>query len=194
MKPYVQSLEEIYKDTYPRLKRTTDVFAPCELLCYVSADDLVQNAFLTAAGQNAFFDNHPEIPPFCKLRFILLQIIQKLKIKYRIPEKYGSRTTALGFGGVSGNFPDSSDFWNQFACSLTSPSENAIRLENSQILHSAIEKLSFEDRNIIELVYFECVSSEEGAHIMEMNVKLFYSRHHRALERLKVILDRTIRA
>jgi RNA polymerase sigma-70 factor, ECF subfamily len=55
-------------------------------------------------------------------------------------------------------------------------------------LNQAIETLSEADRQVIDLIYFDDLSREEAAEILDCRVDNVYVRLHRALKRLKTQL------
>ena len=64
----------------------------------------------------------------------------------------------------------------------------AQREQQSQ-LHTALAQLSAKDRDIIHLRYFEELSSEEVAQILDCSLQNVYLRLHRALARLRQQLE-----
>lgn len=63
--------------------------------------------------------------------------------------------------------------------------------EDIDKLQKIIEKLSFEDKNLIEMLYYQELSCEEIAVILNKSVDALYMQKKRLLEKLKVIAEKT---
>lgn len=66
--------------------------------------------------------------------------------------------------------------------------ENSFEKEGSYEIHSALEKLSSREREIINLRYFESMELKEVSEITEQNINTVKSTLYRALKKLQVIL------
>lgn len=56
-------------------------------------------------------------------------------------------------------------------------------------LKQALEQLSYEDRMIVELKYFEEMKLEEIASVLEENINTIKSRLYRSLKKLRLIIE-----
>ena len=67
--------------------------------------------------------------------------------------------------------------------------ESLLILEQNEILHAAFSRLSNQDQEVITLRFFEELSSQEVAEILNCSKQNLYLRLHRALMRMRKQLD-----
>ena len=63
--------------------------------------------------------------------------------------------------------------------------------EDVDRLNKAIEELSIEDKNLLQMLYYQELSSEEAAIILNKSVDAVYMQKKRLLEKLKEIAEKT---
>lgn len=78
-----------------------------------------------------------------------------------------------------------------FIADATSPSDCAVRQEQSQQVRSALAKMSSTDQEILMQRYLEQLSSKEIAAVFGISEGAVNLRHMRALERLRSLLNST---
>ena len=61
--------------------------------------------------------------------------------------------------------------------------------ERKKALHKALDNLSNEQRELVNLVYFQELSCQEAANVMKKNVKQIYNLLYRTKESLRTILQ-----
>ena len=71
----------------------------------------------------------------------------------------------------------------------TGPIDRAIRRERRATVRSALDRLPAEDRNVLLLRHVEGLSVEESAEALSLSEEAVKSRHRRALERLRGLLE-----
>jgi RNA polymerase sigma-70 factor (ECF subfamily) len=75
---------------------------------------------------------------------------------------------------------------------VTSPSQGAIRNEQTQQLREALDSMDAIDREVLALRHFEQLSNKEVAEVLSLGKTAASNRYVRALERLKLIMDETL--
>ena len=157
------------------------------LLSRLSVEDVVQDAFVAACKRPEYFERHPEVPVYFKLRVILLQAIADCERKHLQCQKRDAfREVDIQAG--PGSQGASQNAWDAFADSITSPLSRMARAERHELLRKTLESLSDNDRRILELRHFDGLSNQECAQALNIDPKAASIRHARALERLQVQL------
>jgi RNA polymerase sigma-70 factor (ECF subfamily) len=87
--------------------------------------------------------------------------------------------------------PDESlaDLAERLVTSATSPSQRLVRQESRQRLRHALGLLSERDREVLVLRHLEQLSVAQTAQVLEISEGAVKTRHLRALERLRALLD-----
>jgi RNA polymerase sigma-70 factor (ECF subfamily) len=78
---------------------------------------------------------------------------------------------------------------SRLVASATSPSQRLLREEARQRVQTALEQLSPRDRQVLELRHLEQLSVAETAAVLGINEGAVKTRHVRALQRLRRLLD-----
>ncbi len=153
------------------------------LLRRVSAEDAVQDALSAACGKIDFFENHPEVPVYCKLRTILLQTITALERKHLQSQK---RDAYKELEVVDEDNASTLRLnWNLFADSITGPLTRIARVDRYELLRQALAAMPENDRQILELRHFDGMSNQDCAEVLKIAPKAASIRYVRALERLQ---------
>ncbi len=73
---------------------------------------------------------------------------------------------------------------------LGNPQRDSILKENKEEVQKAISQLSKKDQQVINLVFFEEMTNQEIAEILNCSVNAVYVRLHRALKKLKTLIKK----
>ena len=72
------------------------------------------------------------------------------------------------------------------------PEEQLLKEEEKRILHGALGKLPEEQRQVLHLVYFQDMTCEEAARVLNKNRKQVYNLLYRGKETLRTILSKEV--
>ena len=149
----------------------------------VTAEDVVQDTLAAACQKIDFFENQPEVPLYCKLRFLLLQTITGLERKHLQSQKrdaYKEVEVTEGDTVATGQVN-----WNLFADTVTGSFTRLARADRYELLRQSLAALSESDRQILELRHFDGLSNAECADVLQIQPKAASIRYVRALQRLQ---------
>lgn len=178
-------LAEIWLEHRDRLVRLLATRMPRVMLRRLSADDVVQEAYLACGKRLDFLQNQPEVPMFVKLRKIALQTLTDLERRHLAAGK----RDAMKESTWEDDAEDASiDAWANFADSISSPRTHLVRLERQALARRILEELPATDREILELRHFEELSNNECAAVLEIAPKAASIRYVRALKRFQDLL------
>ncbi len=146
--------------------------------------DILQEAFVAAAGDLPRYATKPRVPIYIWLRGIVNQRLVDAQRKHLACQK---RTVDREVSIHNFPFPvsDSSVVANQIAADLTSPSITASNKELQMILQTVLEQLEPIDQEIIALRHIEGLKSSEVAALLEIKQSTASTRYLRALNKLK---------
>ena len=149
----------------------------------MSAEDILQEAFLDAYKRLDYLNDKPEISLLVKLRNIVMQTIVDKERFYRADKRAGAKEIHDNIDNAQMNL------LNRLADSITSPSKKVMRKERAMIVCQILNKLSSQDKEIITLRHFEQMSFNDCAAILNITPAAAKMRHLRAIERLKGMFD-----
>ncbi len=175
-----EALGELFELHRERLWRMVHVRLDRRLSARVSADDVLQEAFLDMAGRIREHLDRPAVPFYVWLRFLTLQRMQMIQRAHLGSQK---RDAAQEVVPAS---PDS--MAGQLVGHLTSPSQAAIRHELQDRLRAALDAMDRLDREVLALRHFEELGNNEVAAVLGISKDAASKRHVRALVRLREIL------
>ena len=177
-----QQLSETFQQNRQRLFRTVQTRMDPQLYGRVSAEDVLQEAYIDAEKRLASF-NEEKFSPFIWLRLIVMQTLINIHRRNLVSKKRDARRERSQLRHQDSTTGAQLAF--QIAASHTSPSEAVIRNEHVQLLAQSLESLSVGDREILTLRHFESLSNKEIAELLEINPKNASIRYMRALKRLQ---------
>ncbi len=171
-----------------RLRRFVDLRLDDRLRGRVDPSDVIQDAYLEGVGRQAEYFQFDQMPFYVWLRLITAQ---KLALTHRHHLRVKARDAARDLPLVEWNLPDASSalLAAQLLGRSATASQIASRKEQQLRLQAALEALRPADREIIVLRHFEQLSNHETAKLLDVSESTASSRHVRALERLKEILN-----
>jgi RNA polymerase sigma-70 factor (ECF subfamily) len=171
-----------------RLKRMVAVRIDHRLQGRVDPSDIIQEACLVASKQLARYSANPNLPFYLWLRWI---VGRRLIDQQRRHLGAQIRGVDREVGLYQGTFPEakSEHLAAQLTARLKSPSQEAIRIEQSIALQEAFDTLEPIDREILALRHFEQLSNGEAATVLGIDKSAASKRYVRALRRLKDMLE-----
>ena len=175
------NLFEEYKGQLLRLAKRN---MPPVMRRRLGEEDVLQMALVAAMSKIDFLENNPEVPPYMKLRMILLQTVTDQIRKHLLCQKRNANYE-VEINDAPGTQTEAQLNWNMLADSITSPASKLGREERYALLLQAIDALPENDRQIIQLRNFDGMSNAECAEILKLEQKAASIRYVRALQRLK---------
>ena len=154
----------------------------------VDPDDVLQDAWLAAAGRLEHFLADETMSLFVWLRLIVGQTLVDLQRRHlgaKMRDAY--REQSLHLPSLSRS--TTASLVARLCKAHTSPSQVAVRRERDQQLREAIEGMDPIDREILVMRHFEELTNREVAEILGVRETAASNRYVRALRRLKEILD-----
>lgn len=183
-----RALAELFDSQRPRLRRIVNFRLDRRIYGRVGADDVLQEAYLNAAGQlKSLLRDHPPTV-FIWLRQIVNHTLADVHRRHLgVKKRTAKRDVSIHAGGPSA----SSSEWLSFHLlgHLTSPSQAALRAELAEQLDAALSQLSEVDREVLALRHFEELTNSETAHVLNMTVQAASMRYVRAISRLRKVLE-----
>lgn len=153
----------------------------------VDPSDVIQEACLVAAKQLPTYAANPQLPFYLWLRWLTGQ---RLTDQHRRHLGAQAREAAREISLYQGAFPEatSADLAAAFLGHMSTPSQAAVRIEQTIKLQEALNSLEPIDREILALRHFEQLSNGEAAEVLGLDKSAASKRYARALVRLKDVL------
>jgi RNA polymerase sigma-70 factor, ECF subfamily len=170
-----------------RLKRMVSLRMDRRLQGRIDPSDVIQETCLAASKQIAAYAVNPTMPFFLWLRWIAGQrLIDQHRRHLGAKARGVSREVSLYHGA----FPEttSEDLAACLMGRVNTPSQEAIRGEQTIRLQEALKSLDPIDREILALRHFEQLSNGEAAAVLGIDKSAASKRYGRALRRLKALL------
>ncbi len=178
-------LFEEYKGQLLRLAKRN---IPTVMQRRMGEEDVLQIAQVAAMERIEFLESNPEVPPYMKLRKILLQTVTD-QIRRNLLAQKRNAYAEVEINDSPGTQTEAQLNWNMLADSITSPASKIGREERYSIVRQAIDALPENDRQIIQLRNFDGMTNTECAQILSLEQKAASIRYVRALQRLKEKLE-----
>jgi RNA polymerase sigma-70 factor, ECF subfamily len=177
-----EALGQVLEYCRPYLLAVANEHMESDVQAKVGASDLVQDTFLEAQRDFGQFRGRSEEHLLAWLRQILLHNTANLSRQYRQTDKRQiQREVFLGEAPVN-------ELLQALADDESSPSGHVLRRERDETLARALEQLSEEHRQAIELRSYERCSFEEVGRRMQRSAEAARKLWVRAIERLQQIL------
>ena len=183
------AVAELFSMHRERLLKLVTFRLDARLKGRVDPDDILQEAYLDAAQRIEHFTSNPVTTVFVWFRLIVMQTMtnvhrRHLGTKMRDASLEVSKRAQQSSGSTVASI-------TQFLTGhLTSPSQAAIREEQTKQLAEALEDLSELDREILALRHFEKLSNAEAAEVLGIEAKTASVRYFRAIRRLRGVLEK----
>ena len=137
-------------------------------------------SFMTEASQSCFI----------WFRMIVSQALIDLHRRHLGAEKRDARRECSADGHWSAASTTNSLSFH-LAARLPSPSSAAAKAESAELLDRALEELGDLDREVLVLRHFEELTNVESALVLNISEQAASMRYVRALDRLRIVLERT---
>jgi RNA polymerase sigma-70 factor (ECF subfamily) len=185
--PWLRSLREgepgalaaLFHYFRPRLRHVVRLRMDPRLTARVDASDVLQEAYLDAARQIHSYLREPRVAFYVWLRGLACKRLLKLQ---RLHVGARCRTVSRQ---LSLSLESSAALGGELLARGSSPSQNLLKRELRQRVHSALLRLSAEDREVILMREFEDLSNREVAQVLGLTEAGATMRHGRALHRLR---------
>jgi RNA polymerase sigma-70 factor (ECF subfamily) len=179
--------DRLMTDHRARLRRMVALRLDRRLQGRVDPSDVIQEAYVDAARRLGEYARNPSMPFFLWLRFLTGQRLLK---EHRRHLGSQARDAGREISLYHGAFPETTtaDLAAHFLGKLSSPSQAAIRIEQTIRLQEALNSLEPIDREILALRHFEQLTNGEVAEVLDLDKSAASKRYMRALLRLKDVL------
>jgi RNA polymerase sigma-70 factor (ECF subfamily) len=183
-----EALGDLFQLHRERLWRMLFVRLDRRLAGRLSADDVLQEAFLDVAKRINEHLADPAVPFYVWLRFLTLQRLGMLQ-RAHLGSAMRDVSRELSLTEASPNYASPESMAGQLVGHLTSPSRAAMRGELQARLRAALDEMDPMDREVLALRHFEEMSNAEAAQALGISKDAASKRHVRALMRLREILS-----
>lgn len=155
----------------------------------VDPSDVIQESFIEATKRLSDFIQKPDVPFYVWLRSLA---VQKLAQLHRFHIGTQARSVAMDVSIVDHSFSNSASsvLASYLVATLSTPSAAAMEEEQRVKIQAAILELDPTDQEMIFLRHFEELSNLEIASVLGLKPTAASNRYVRALEKLKLILQR----
>lgn len=182
-----EAVAELFARYRAKLQRMVALRLDARLLSKVDCDDVLQEAYVTAARRIGEYLDHPTVPVFVWLRQVTTQVLIDTHRRYLDTQKRDARQE-LTRRRMAGQGSSSICLVNHLADSLTSPSQCAVRQELLAGMRAALEQLGDMDREVLVLRHLEDLSNNEVAEVLGIDKFAASKRYLRALARLRKVM------
>lgn len=190
-----RALGEAFTMHRERLKRGVLFRMDPRLRGRIDADDVLQEAYLQAAGRVEHFAKRqsedqpgPAMGVFVWLRLLVAQtLIDAHRRNLGVQMRDAGREVTIHRSPSP--VATSVSLAGQLLGKLTSPSQAAMRAELGVKLRDALASMSDLDQEVIALRHFEHLTNGEVAEALKIETKAASIRYVRAIKRLKEVLD-----
>jgi RNA polymerase sigma-70 factor (ECF subfamily) len=179
---------ELFAGCYDRLLKMVRLRMDRRLKGRLDAEDILQEAYLDAAGRLKDYATNPPMSFFLWLRYLTAQkLIDAQRHHLGVDKRNASREVSL----YRGPMPEatSASLAAQLLGRLTSPSLAAIRAETQIKVQEVLNAMDPIDREVLVLRHFEHLSNFETAELLDISPAAASKRYITALKRLKAILS-----
>lgn len=184
-----QALAEAFDACRLRLLKTIRFRLDPRLVGRVDPDDVLQEAYLSAAQRHQYVQGDSEQSLFVWLRLIALQTVVDVHRRHLEVQKRNAGRELAG-QAASPAVSTTVSLAQRLVASITSPSGAVQRSERAEQLRAALAQMDEMDSEILALRHFEELANHEVAEVLGIQQKAASIRYVRALRRLKDILDR----
>lgn len=182
-----EALSLLFSQQWDRLWRIVNFRMDRRLLGRVDPDDVLQEAYLAAAGRLEHYHQESSLLPIVWVRLILLQTLTDIH-RHHLGAQMRDAGREIDLAGC--RYPQSTavSLAALLVGNLTSPSQAAVRAEVLEQVEQAISLMEPLDREVLALRHFEELGNNEVAEVLGIQPKAASIRYIRALKRLKAIM------
>ncbi len=181
------AMNDLFAEHRDRLKKMIRMRLNRRLQGRVDDSDVLQDAYLEAAGRLPEYLADPQAPFFLWLRKITGQKLIDVHRRHLGAQARDARQEVCL---QQSRLPMASSvsIAAQLLGRLTTPTEAAMRAERRQVLQEALDRLDGIDREILSLRHHEDLSNQEAAQELGIDESAASKRFVRALQRLQKLL------
>ena len=176
----METLTAAWLENRARLLRLVNLQMSDELRRRMTADDMLQEAYLHCCRNAQYFARHTDVPVYAKLRIMTMQAIVTAGRRLVLAARRDVRQEVSPEANI--------DAWANFADTLTSPLSHLIRQERRAIVRRVLAQLSPSDRDIISMRHFEELGNNECAALLQISPAAASVRYVRAIKRMTSLL------
>ena len=184
-----QALAELFSIHRERLRKTVQFRLDRRLQGRIGPEDVLQESYLSAADRLDHFHGDSSTSFYVWLRMIVNQTMVDLHRRHLGAQARNADREVQFQGGYQAQ-GTSSCLALQLSGKLTSPSQAAMRDEQSRQLEQILEQMDAIDREVLALRHFEELTNSEVAEVLGIQQKAASIRYVRAIRRLKEILSK----
>ncbi len=170
-----------------RLWRMIAVRLDRQMAARIDASDIVQEALTEAAGRLSDYLSSRPLPFYPWLRHIAWQHLLKCRQRHIGAQRRSvarEQREAFDFAEQSG-----AQLAERLLADDTSPSGRAVRGEERERVRAALALLPPRDHEVLVLRHLELLSPSEIGAVLGLSTGAVMTRHTRALERLRTLLE-----
>jgi RNA polymerase sigma-70 factor (ECF subfamily) len=170
----------------PRLRRMVDLHMDHRLAARFDSSDVVQEALTDAVRKLPMYFRDRPLPFYPWLR----QLTRERLIHFQRRHMQAQQRSVAREEGQELSLADESvlELADRILARGSSPSARLRREEDRARVHAALDELSPSDREILVLRHLEQLSPREIADVLGVSEPVVYTRHLRALERMRRLL------
>lgn len=171
----------------PRLIRMVSVRLDRRMTARFDPSDVVQDALIEADRRLDDYMSHPTVPFYAWLRQFAWQRLVELRRRHLQAKRRSvtrEQPPEVMLPGKS-----SARLADQLLASTSQPLQHLIREELRARIQKALKDLAPRDREVLVLRYLEQLSTAEIAGVLEITEGAVRTRHVRALDRLRHLLE-----
>lgn len=172
---------------HDRLRRMVAARMDPRLHSRLDPSDVLQDAYLEAAGQLDSYLRQPELPFFVWLRGLVGSRLARLH-RHHLGAQRRDAGREVPANEAAAPEMSSAVLAEQFLAPGDSPSAEAVRVELRDRLQALLERLSAPDREVLALRHFEQLTTAETAAVLGISAAAAGKRYVRALTRLRELL------
>jgi RNA polymerase sigma-70 factor, ECF subfamily len=170
-----------------RLRRAIDLRIDRRVIARIDASDVVQEAMTNACNRLQQYLADPQMPLYIWLRRIA---IDRLMDMYRVHFEAQKRSVLREQSEpLVLNNESVAELANSIVASSLNPSRRAIAAETQAQVRAGLMKLKPADREVLVLRYLEQLEVEDIALVLGISKTAVTSRHLRAIQRLRQLLE-----
>jgi RNA polymerase sigma-70 factor (ECF subfamily) len=170
-----------------RLCRMVEFRLDSRLRGRIDPADVVQEGFLEAAAHRADYFRQPTLPLFLWLRGVVSNKLLELH-RHHLGTHMRDAAREAPLRGAVTTENTSAALGAQISGHATRPSAAAMRGEEKNVLHKALDGMDPIDREVLALRHFEQLTNAEAARLLGIQERAAAKRYLRALKRLRTIL------
>lgn len=183
----LSALGDLFDAYRPFLERMVEFRLDPRVRGRIDAADVLQEAYLEIARRLPDYLQNPHVVPFVWMRQMTLQKLVDLQRVHFRDKRSPQRELVAN---AVGNEPQGTSIAlaTFLIADITSPSQAAVRAEETAQLSAALQEMNEIDREVLALRHFEMLSNQQVAEVLGLTVTAASNRYVRAVTRLGEIM------